>query len=88
MRKQTADQMTRLLVRLPRKRTLHQPTWVVEKRVERLVTFLPIRANQFWLVVKRIDMTNTTAGKNLYDALDLWLKGKGWFLSVSACIFG
>ena len=74
MWEQAANQMTRLLVRLPSKWTLHQPPRIVKKCVEGLVAFLAIRADQLRLVVKGVDMTDTATGKNLDDALDLWLE--------------
>lgn len=74
MWEQAANQMTRLLVRLPGKWTLHQPPWIVKKCVEGFVAFLAIRADQLRLVVKGVDMTDTAASKNLDDALDLWLE--------------
>ena len=74
MWEQAANQVTRLLVRLPRKWTLHQPPRVIEKCVEGFVTFLAVGADQLRLVVKGVDMTDTATGKNLDDALDLWLE--------------
>ena len=74
MWEQAAYQMTRLLVRLPGKWTLHQPPRIVKKCVEGLVAFLAIRTDQLRLVVKGVDMTDTAASKNLDDALDLWLE--------------
>ena len=74
MWEQAANQMTRLLVRLPSKWTLHQPPRVVEKCVEGLVAFLAIGADQLRLVVEGVDMTDTAASKNLDDALDLGLE--------------
>lgn len=74
MWEQAANQVARLLVWLPGKWTLHQPPRVIEKCVEGFVAFLAIRTNQLRLMVKGINMTDTATGKNLDDALDLWLE--------------
>ena len=74
MWEQAANQVTRLLVRLPGKWTLHQPPRIVKKCVEGLVAFLAIRADQLRLVVKGVDMADASTGKNLYNTLNLRLE--------------
>ena len=88
MWEQATNQMPGMPIRLPREWTLHQPPRVVEKGVKCLVTLLAIRADELRLVVKGIDVTHTATCEYLDDPLHLWLKCKGRFLSVSACILG